>query len=63
MRKRKANCADCGRLTSVSASGVLHPHKHPGWRTQCRCQTPAEATTVDVPDDQPDLFDGQELNQ
>jgi hypothetical protein len=49
MRKRKAPCAECGRMTSVSASGELHKHKHPGWKKACPGRKPAEALPVEPP--------------
>jgi len=50
MRKRKAPCAECGRLTSVSADGTLHKHKHPGWKTECPGRTPARAPEAEKPE-------------
>lgn len=57
VRKRKARCAICGRRTSVSRSGNLHPHNHPGWQKPCEGTTPApDAEAPPVPDGQAPLF-------
>lgn len=61
MRKRKARCAECGRLTAVSRSGQLHPHNHPGWNTRCACTRPARDTTAAPgPEGQAPLFTAEE---
>jgi len=39
--KPLAQCATCGRHTSVRRDGTLHAHNHPGWRVRCPGTQPA----------------------
>lgn len=60
VRKRRARCAECGRLTSVNRSGDLHPHNHPGWQTRCPGTKPAPGQPVEVPAGQEPLWQDAE---
>lgn len=58
MRKSKARCDRCGRLTSVSRrTGLLHAHNDPGWQTRCP-ETKPVATTAEPAPPGPALWEG-----